>query len=97
VVETLTQIKESPEPCELVVSVIGFVGDKMIDLLNMDQDFTTLRGKSLRIKREDRGGNGDADINTENLIQMGVRSIEEFTSIMGLSKALSVYSIKIRI
>jgi hypothetical protein len=66
---------------EVLISVVGFVHDKIIDLLNIDQDLTSLKGRNLKIKREEFNA-----IGVQNLIQMGVRNEEEFSSIIALRK-----------
>ena len=74
----LLEFKE--QQVEILISVLGFHHDKMIDLLNMEQQVDQSLFTQLKIKREDNIG-----VTVENLIQMGSWSKSEFQSIINIS------------
>jgi hypothetical protein len=66
---------------EILLSVIGFHHDKIIDLLNLEQKVDESLFTHLRIKKDENVG-----IMIENLIQMGTWSRAEFISIYNICK-----------
>lgn len=55
---------------EILFSAVGLYKDKLIDLLNLEQDINETLHGNLKIKRDETTG-----IIVENLIQMGIKSI----------------------
>ncbi|KAL4507234.1 hypothetical protein ABPG72_002027 [Tetrahymena utriculariae] len=61
---------------EVMISIIGFYQDRVIDLLNLDQNLESIQKDNLKIKTEENMG-----ISIEDLIQMSIWSFSEFVSV----------------
>ncbi|KAM3130479.1 hypothetical protein pb186bvf_017388 [Paramecium bursaria] len=81
IIEYLQGIKTNQQ--EVLFSIYGFVKDNIIDLLSVDQDFSTIKDKKLKLFHDQ-----DNNVQLQNLLQMAITNIGEYESILNLYKSL---------